>query len=731
MEFWRYYRVLRQRRAIVIAAVLAAIVVGLVVSRPGFGDFSATATIEIPSAQRFFFVTGSQGGSNVPVQASPDVLARLATDIVRSSDVATRVIQQGHLGMSIGELQERIRVERELDGARIRVTAQGRTPQEAVGLANAVADAAVAYDQEVQRQQVTLAREFMEKQVADVSARLRSAEDALLAFQQTNGTVLVSGQGAQIGNLQAQMQQIDFSLQESNARLSAIAAQMNGQRSTRTDEMIADNPIAQQLRSRLVQLEVGLTSELAVHTEDHPNVVAIKSMIQAIRDRLNKEVSRIVLSQQVMHNPVYDALSQMRINAESDRLALLAKKEALQRAVAGATQAFPGFVEKQMGQARLSRTIEILGKEAADLQAQLAQVRLREQESQNLGNITVSDHARTATASPFQGIRFKLTLAAVFGLIGGIGLVFLLEYLDNALKSPEIAERLLGVPALAVIPRHNPPFDEAYRMLRVSLTARESPQAAAGEGADVIAVTSPRPGGGSSTVVANLARSFAQAGRRTIVVDGALRRPSQHKQFGLPHERGLADVLTGKAAISEVLAQTGMNLWVLPSGIDSSAETRSLLGSSAMSAILAELRRRADIVLVDTCPAGAFADVFALARLASGVLITVDGSQAPRSVEEQVKIQLERLGANVLGLVLTKVRCDLVDSYFYQERFYGEAPQRKLAPAAATAGLLVLVVAAGMLTGFSMSHKLDVIKKAPSMVTVPHVAKWVSSLRWY
>src|SRR5579884_3122264 len=352
MEFWRYYRVLRQRRGIVIATVLAALIAGLVLSRSSFGDFSATATVAIPSAQRFFFASSAQGG--VPAQASPDILMQLAIDEIRSPEVAERVLQQFPVpGVRPADLQDLVTVQKDPTSDRIRITAQGRTPREAIGLANAVAEAAAAYDQEVQRRQTTLAREFIEKQAADAASKLKAAEDALLRFQRENGVVLASAQATQVGNLRAQLQQLDLSLDEVNARLASIGAQMNGQSSTRTDQQISDNPIAQQLRARLVQLEV------AVHTENHPNVVALKAMIQAVRDRLNKELTKIVSSESVVHNPVYDVLTQARIAAETDKLALQAKRDAIQKALAGAAQALPGLAERQMEQARLTRTIEI------------------------------------------------------------------------------------------------------------------------------------------------------------------------------------------------------------------------------------------------------------------------------------------------------------------------------------------------------------------------------------
>jgi capsular exopolysaccharide synthesis family protein len=308
----------------------------------------------------------------------------------------------------------------------------------------------------------------------------------------------------------------------------------------------------------------------------------------------------------------------------------------------------------------------------------------------SLDSLSVLDHARSATQSPFAGLRFKLTLGLILGLLGGLGVAFFLEYLDNSLKTPEAAERLLGVPALVAIPRHNPPFDEAYRMLRINLASRER----GADGADAIMLTAAKPRAGTSTVTANLARAFAQAGRRTIVVDAALAGPAQHRIFKVPNERGLLQLLDGQAELDDVLMPAARNLWVVPAGAESAEVSGALLGSPSMEAALRALRQRGDIVLLDTSAAGAFADPFDVAPQTSGVVLVLDANQAPRGAEEQIKLQFDRLRAPVLGAVLTKVAPATVDSYFYQERFYRTPPRRSFVPAAAS---VVVVLAAAAL----------------------------------
>ncbi len=703
MEFWAYYRILKRRRWLLVAALLAAIVVAIAANRPQVGDFDSSANLSVPSMQRFFFVYGTQGSQNLAVDRTPQAL-----DLVRGRDLAERVVQRFNLSMRPDELQRRLIVEKDPTLNLIRVSVSGKTPAEAVGLTNAVADTAASYDQELQRREATLAREFIEKQADGVATNLRGAEDALLAFQQQNGVALATPVNAEVAGLETQARQVDLSLAEIDARLTADRAQLHSQAATRSDKEITDNPIAQILRGQLVQLEVALTSELATHTERYPSVVTTKAKIQAIKDRLKDELSKVVSTEKVAFNPIYDAIARDVINLEAEKVALQAKREGLRQGLVRMTRALPDTAQKQIEQSRLVRSVDIQSRVFANLQAQVTDARLKEQEVQVLGSLTVVDQARTARRAPFRGLQFKVTLASVLGVLGGAGLAFFLEYLDDTLRTPENAERLLGVPALVAVPFHNPPFDEAYRLLRVNVEAKKNGNGRGkGGGGGAFVVTSSRPREGSSTVVANLARAFARAGRRTIVVDAALRQPVQHVNFLVANSKGLTEVLRGEAALDDTLAPTTVpNLSVLPSGAMRPGADE-LLGSTAMADVLAELRQRADVVLVDTPAAGASTDAITVARFASGVLLVLDARRrAPLGVAEQVKSQLARVGAKVLGLVVTKVRPDLVHSYVFQERLDAPPRRLRLPPppplAVSVSGAVVLFFALGVLAGLAV-----------------------------
>lgn len=684
MEFWTYYRILRKQRWLILGIALVAAIVAVLLERPQAPHFEATATLTTspPEDQRVSdFVAGTRR------DLTPGQQQALAMDLLRSRTVAERVIQRLGLSMTPLQVLESLRVRKDPGSDLIRLTASAEAPEQAILLANTVADVAVAFHREINRRGVTLAREFIEKQVADVGASLRQAEEELLRFrEQKNLYTRLSNRVGFIGGLENEITRINLALQELDVKLGVIRSRLGQQSATRSEKQIVNNPVAQILQSQLVNLEVQLVSELAFRTEEHPEVARLKTRMQAIKDRLAQEVERIVAAERVEANPIYDALFQARVNLETDRLAMIARREALQRVVGSVRRELPVLARNELEESRLQRTVDTLRSQYADLQRRLADIRVREQEFQTGGTLTIVDLARTAQRTSPLGNRLVRGLGGAFlGMLAGVGLVLFMEYTDNRLKTPEQAERLLGVPALATIPRHNPPFEEGYRMLRAHLMSPNGPARPR-----VIAVTSPKPGEGVSTVVRNLARACAELGERTLVVDAMLRRPAQHTLFRAPNTRGVAEILAGDALVEECIVPVDLNLWLLPAGSPPD-DPGPLLDPRALKPFLEELRQRADVVLIDTPSGGPFADVYAIGPLVDGVLLVLEAGRPPRGIEEQVRVQLHRAGARVLGVVVNKAQPDLVDSYYHYDRFFQPPSNRRwVRSAAVAAGILAL-----------------------------------------
>jgi non-specific protein-tyrosine kinase len=195
---------------------------------------------------------------------------------------------------------------------------------------------------------------------------------------------------------------------------------------------------------------------------------------------------------------------------------------------------------------------------------------------------------------------------------------------------------------------------EAYRSLAANLLF-----STADRPLDTIGVTSPAAGEGKSTTVANLAVALAESGRKVIVIDADLRRPSLHTLFGLeqqPHD-GLVNILLGEMAQLPLQDTAAPGVRLLVSG-EVSGNPLEALGSRRLDQVLSLARAQADIVLVDTAPAGALADVTLLAPRLSGMLLVVSAGKTKRDLARRAKEQLERVNANLLGVVLVDVKGD-------------------------------------------------------------------------
>jgi protein-tyrosine kinase len=214
-----------------------------------------------------------------------------------------------------------------------------------------------------------------------------------------------------------------------------------------------------------------------------------------------------------------------------------------------------------------------------------------------------------------------------------------------------------GGATLALLADPHSPSAEAYRSLAANLQF-----AYADRQLQSIGITSTAEGEGKSTTVANLAVALAQSGRRVVVIDADLRRPGQHALFGVGRERGLTDVLLREEAQLPLQNTSVPGVRVLASGT-SSGNPLEALGSRRFDQALALARAEADFVLVDTPPAGALADVAVIAPRLDGVLLVVSAGRTKRDLARRAREQLERVNANILGVVLTDAR---VDSKLYR-----------------------------------------------------------------
>lgn len=294
--------------------------------------------------------------------------------------------------------------------------------------------------------------------------------------------------------------------------------------------------------------------------------------------------------------------------------------------------------------------------------------------------VTVISPAPLPSSPISPNIPQNVLLAAAAGLLLGLGAVLLLEYLDDTIKNSDDVQRILDLNTLGSIARISPvrhpedalitlkhsrsPIAEDYRILRTNLryAAIDNPGGA-------LLVTSANPSEGKTTTAANLAIAMAQAGKRIVLVDADLRRPSVHRLFNLPGKRGLSDLFLEDAPLLEEALQAtevpGLSVLVAGEQPPNPAE---MLESRRMTNLFNSLREMADIVVVDSPPLLAVADANILASRCSGAILVIDSGRTRTEAARRVVESLRHSQVKILGIVLNRMtsrRGGYYNSYYY------------------------------------------------------------------
>jgi capsular exopolysaccharide synthesis family protein len=289
----------------------------------------------------------------------------------------------------------------------------------------------------------------------------------------------------------------------------------------------------------------------------------------------------------------------------------------------------------------------------------------------------------------------NMLMALLAGLALGFALVFLRERLDDRFIGREDLEEVAGAPVLAIVPavsnwkrnqtklvaRDNPKTApaEAYRTLRtnVGFMARTNEL-------KMISIASPSMGEGKTTTTANLAVALAQSGRRVVAVSCDLRKPRMHRFFGLTNDVGVTSILRDGLNVPEAAQRIpGIDsLRVIASG-PVPHDPSELLGSEDMEELLADLRKYADFVIVDTAPVLVVSDALTIAPKTDGVILMVDAASTMRGAVKATREQLELVGANIVGAVFNNFDPSRAKMYYgsykyhyYSSYTYQDKPER-------------------------------------------------------
>jgi succinoglycan biosynthesis transport protein ExoP len=322
-------------------------------------------------------------------------------------------------------------------------------------------------------------------------------------------------------------------------------------------------------------------------------------------------------------------------------------------------------------------------------------------------NVRPVDIARTPTAPSEPNLPRNLSFALALGLTTGIGLSFVLESIDNTVRTPEQAQAISGLPSLGMIPlgsrnhgelnfrqrlsiasskeavelitqsRPQSQMAESYRALRTSLLLTSL-----GTPPKVILVTSALPEEGKTTTSINSAIVLSQRGTRVLLIDADLRRPSIHKTLGMAPGNGLSNVLTGGTTLEGAIVSSTIspNLSVLPAGTPP-PNPAELLASPNMGALLAGLRDQFDHIVIDTPPTLSVTDAVIMSTKADAVILVIRAGQTTKQALRRARDLLAQVNARVCGVLLNAVNLNSPDYHYYYEyqgkyghRYYADEP---------------------------------------------------------
>lgn len=313
-------------------------------------------------------------------------------------------------------------------------------------------------------------------------------------------------------------------------------------------------------------------------------------------------------------------------------------------------------------------------------------------------SVRISDRARAPADPVFPRTPLNLLLALVLSSVLAMAVVITNDLVDNTIRDPEEVARSLNVQVVGTLPAVQHLKGRISHLLAQSGTAApfvSSDREAAHSGYEEavrtlrnsmlltdfncrlrsVLVTSASPAEGKSTVASHLAAAHAEQRNKTLLIDADLRRPSVHKFFGAPNDKGLSSVLFGETSWREAIIQLEpfTDLHIMPAG-PMSRRAADLLGR-ALPQLLEEASREYDLIILDSPPLIGFPEPLQMASIVDGVLVVTRAGHTNRKGVASVLSTLTRLRANIVGVVLNEVTPDMSDSYYYHDyytRYYHE-----------------------------------------------------------
>ena len=579
---------------------------------------------------------------------------------------------------------------------------QAFDPYEAALIANTWMEAYQEMDMRESRGEISEVRLFLENKLTDVQATLSRSEDALKDYKKSEGVAELNTETQQMiqqmAAVEASFQEARTELEANEKRLSYLKSQLDeNQKSILAEASGASSSVIQQLERQMAELiaqkaayEQQLRGAGYVTSSD----VKLRQMEQrllGLQESIAGEKRKLVESGGSSINPIdfAESLISTILEIETENKSLRAKADAYQNILQRYNSDLNALPEKSLKLARFQREAEVNNNIFMMLREKYEESRIKE--ASQIGSIRIVDYAEAPKAPIKPDKTRNLLIGVLYGLGLGVGIILVREYLDRSIKSIEDVERM-GFPVLGAVPliasrqpgrrpgsgnaanqtpesrlitnfQPNSPVSESYRTLRTNIQYSHVDRPIR-----TLLVTSPGPGDGKSTSVANLAITFAQMDAKTLIIDTDLRRPVLHKLFGVGRNIGLTNVLAGRASLGQVIRQTRVkNLYLLTSGT-LPKNPSEFLSSRIMRQLIQKVSAKFDMVLMDSPPVIAVTDSAVLASQLDGVLLVLRSEKTDRDGLLRSMTLLKNVNANILGVMINSL--DIHHRYGSYYKYY-------------------------------------------------------------
>ena len=554
-------------------------------------------------------------------------------------------------------LSEELDVRMDLNGNFLALELRGTNPVLISNILNAVTQRYVEVAAQLKREKLTELTKILEDQLTSAQQNLDAAETALERFRTRTITLpsdRAAGPGATAETRDPvrasffEMQVERDQLRRDRDALERLLAQGGGNADLPTEALsvIVSVTHAPELSNALKELsdkQAQLRAYRYHYSEAYPPLQHLAAEIAELQQRTIPTLARALASQ------------------------LAARESELGRQVDAASNDLRQIPGRTIEEARLHRNAQLKEQTFTALQERYDQARLAAEAT--VPDVRVLDPAIV----PQRPAKNTVPRLLLMGLLAGLGLgmagAIILDRADTRVRYPEQVSRDLGVPILGAVPhlRTKEPAEvvEALRGLRLNLIHAYGPA-----GPLLVTVTSPGPSDGKSFLSANLALAFADGGHRTLLVDGDIRRGVLHRRFKANRQPGLVDFLLGEIGHDQIVQATPYpRLSVIGCGTRTQ-RAPEVLGSPAMAKLLAELRGRYDVILVDSPPLTAGVDPFILGTVTGSLLLVLRTGHSHRDIAGAKLEVLDRLPVRLLGAVLNDVPRGAAYGYYAYYSYY-------------------------------------------------------------